>query len=77
MDNGIKLFTRWIPIIALACMGIAGWMTVRYQAQSSLSRTEAYKSFVTTERLDKIMLARDARLERIEDKLDRLLERVQ
>lgn len=68
-------FMKWWPILMLAILMVGGWMTVRYEAQSALSREEAYRDFVTIEQFDKNMSSVEMRLSRMEDKLDRLLER--
>ncbi len=75
MNGFAKALNVWLPLIGVIIIGIGGWMLVSRQAAAALSREEAYKTFVTMADADKASAQIDARLIRMEDKLDRLLER--
>ncbi len=77
--NGVSGFfcniNKVWPILLVALAAMSGWVRVATQARASLSREEAVGIYVTRAdyREDKINL--DARLIRMDEKLDRLLER--
>ncbi len=63
-------------LLTLLLAAGSGWVTVASQARNSLSREEAYKSFVAKADYAEDQQEVCRRLVRIEDKLDRLAERV-
>ncbi len=74
--NGWQKWTWIVPIIVtLAVIFGSGWVRVSSLAQTSLSREEAYKSFVDKAAYSEDQAELCARLTRIEDKIDRLNER--
>lgn len=70
--NGVL---KWLPILGLILLMAGAWFTVRMQAVQALPREEAYKTFVTHEDLGEFKTDMKSRLGRIENKLDRLIER--
>ena len=63
------------PVLMLILLMVGGWMTVRYQAQAAISREEAYKTFWTIEAQNRFEDDLGEKLNRMNDKLDRLLEK--
>jgi len=72
VNNGLA---KWVPVILLIVLMVSAWMTVRYQAQAALSREEALKTFVTIEQYNRQQDSLERRLIRIENKIDRVLEK--
>jgi len=68
------LWKLW-PMLMLIILMVGGWMTVRYQAQAALSREEALRTFVTIEQYNRQQDSLERRLIRIENKIDRVLEK--
>jgi hypothetical protein len=66
----------FLALLGLILTAAGGWFTVAVQAREGLPRAEAYSAFVTKAdyTTDQEEICR--RLTRIEDKLDRLSERV-
>jgi len=72
MNGLFKEWRFWLPLVILA---IGAWTTVQWQARSALPREEAYKTFWTIESHKSYDETIIKRLDRMDDKLDRLLER--
>ena len=70
-NNGFK---KYLPYIGLVLLAAGAWFTVRSQAAQALPRVEAYQTFVTTEDLDKMDARFTKEFDRINNKLDRILE---
>ncbi len=64
-----------LTVLALGSVALSGWITVTTQARASLSREEAYERFVCKSDYAVDRGDLDKRLERMEAKLDRLMER--
>lgn len=65
------------PVLLLTLLMVGGWMTVRYQAEAAMSREDAYQTFWTIEAQNRFEDGLGGKLNRINDKLDRILERKQ
>ena len=66
-----------IAMVGLAFAAIGGWASVWSQASSALPRVEAYQSYVSKADYAQDEANITARLERMENKLDRLIEKGQ
>jgi len=72
MNGLFKEWRFWLPIAIIA---IGAWTTVQFKAGAALTREEAYKTFWTIVNQDKYDAIVVKRLDKMDEKLDRLLER--
>jgi hypothetical protein len=63
----------FLVLLAMLLSAASGWGLFMGQARGALPRQEAYQYFVDRATYDKDCEARDARLLRMEEKLDRIL----
>ena len=74
--NGITIPKWLLPIVLGLCItGAAAWAAVSYQAQSALPRIEAAQTYLTKADYASDRTDTKAWRTRVDDKLDRLLER--
>ncbi len=64
-----------VTLIGLVLVAASGWVSMAVQANSALSREAAYQTFVAKSDYTQDQSDLCARLTRIEDKLDRLVEK--
>lgn len=67
--------TLLLAIAGLVLAAAAGWMNVWANASNALPRAEAYRTFVSKEAYGEDRDELCARLERMESKIDRLIEK--
>ena len=73
MNGLFKEWRFWLPIAVIA---IGAWTTVQWQARAALPREEAHQIFWTIAAQDKYDSQTAKRLDKLDEKLDRILERL-